>query len=90
MPFPMMSPRNLRLRFPQQELSEFRPTVRSILTFDEKIVAVDGAKGMLDGKTITPTVTGKSLIYPYTRLAYETEYTFSLPAGAVTDRSGNA
>lgn len=61
-----------------------------ILTFDEKIVAVDGAKGMLDGKTITPTVTGKSLIYPYTRLAYETEYTFSLPAGAVTDRSGNA
>ncbi len=60
-----------------------------VLTFDEKIVAVDGAKATLGDETITPTVSGKSLIYPYKRLAYETEYTFTLPAGAVTDRVGN-
>ncbi len=61
-----------------------------ILTFDEKIIAVDGAKATLGGETLTPTVSGKSLVYPYSRLKYETEYTFSLPAGAVTDRYGNA
>lgn len=60
-----------------------------VLTFDERIVAVDGAKGTLDGKTITPTVSGKTLIYPYNRLEYNTDYTFTLPAGAVTDRAGN-
>ncbi len=60
-----------------------------ILNFDEKIVAVDGAKATLGDKELTPVVSGKTLIYPYTRLSYETEYTFTLPAGAITDRNGN-
>ncbi len=60
-----------------------------ILNFNERIVAVNGAKATLNGKELTPNVTGKSLIFPYTRLDYNTEYTFVLPAGAVTDRTGN-
>ncbi len=60
-----------------------------VLTFDEKVYAVDGAKATLAGETLTPTISGKTLIYPYARLEYDTEYTFSLPAGAITDRTGN-
>ncbi len=61
-----------------------------ILTFDEKIFVKEGAKATLGGEQIAPTVSGKTLVFPYSRLQYETEYTFTLPAGVVTDRTGNA
>lgn len=59
-----------------------------VLTFDEKVVPGNG-DATLGGTVLKPIVSGKSIVYPYTALAYNTTYTFELPEGAVTDRSGN-
>lgn len=60
-----------------------------VLTFDEKVKAGTG-NATLGDKTLTPRESGKSIVYNYAGLAYGTEYTFTVPAGAVVDRSGNA
>ena len=59
-----------------------------ILTFDEKVIPGTG-DATLAGTVLKPTVSGKNIVYPYTGLDYNTLYTFSLPAGAITDRNGN-
>lgn len=61
-----------------------------ILTFDEKVQAAGGGKATLGGEEIEPTVSGKTVVYRYSGLDYSTQYTFTLPAGAIEDRSGNA
>jgi pectin methylesterase-like acyl-CoA thioesterase len=60
-----------------------------ILTFDEKIRLGSG-DATLDNEVLTPTVSGKSVVYSYSALDYGQSYTFTLPAGAIEDRSGNA
>ena len=60
-----------------------------ILTFNEKVVLGEG-NAMLDGETLQPTMSGKTVVYPYSGLKYAQSYEFTLPAGAITDRSGNA
>ena len=60
-----------------------------VLTFDEKVLAGEG-HATLNGETLSATVTGKNAIFPYAGLKYNETYTFSLPAGAVTDRNGHA
>ena len=60
-----------------------------ILTFDERIVLGEG-NAILDGEILKPTVSGKTVVYPYSGLKYAQAYTFSLPSGAIVDRSGNA
>lgn len=62
-----------------------------ILTFDEKVATgTNGGIATLDGKEIAPTISGKTVVYRYSGLKYATTYTFTLPAGAIEDRSGNA
>ncbi len=60
-----------------------------ILTFNEKVLTGTG-NATLNGETIAPTLSGKSIVYNYNSLDYNTNYTFTVPAGAITDRSGNA
>lgn len=60
-----------------------------VLTFDERIKAGTG-NATLNGEEIAPTVTGKTAVFQYTGLDYNKEYTFTIPAGVITDRSGNA
>ncbi len=60
-----------------------------ILTFDEKIKAGTG-DATLDGETLKATISGKTAVYQYAGLKYNTQYAFTLPAGAITDRNGNA
>ena len=60
-----------------------------VLTFDEKVQAGQG-NATLGDETLQPTITGKTVVYPYSGLSYATDYTFTLPAGAITDRNGNA
>lgn len=38
---------------------------------------------------MAPVISGKSAVFRYSGLAYNTTYTFSMPAGAIADRSGN-
>lgn len=60
-----------------------------ILNFDEKIIATTGA-ATVDGESIVPIISGKTAVFSYSGLKYNTSYTFTLPAGIITDRSGNA
>ena len=60
-----------------------------VLTFNERIKAGTG-KATLNGEEITPTVNGKTAVFSYSGLDYNTAYSFTLPAGVITDRSGNA
>lgn len=60
-----------------------------ILTFDNKVKAGTGT-ATLNGEQIVPIVSGKSAIFKYANLDYNTAYTFEMPAGVLTSRSGNA
>lgn len=71
-----------------------------VLTFDEKVKVADGTKAILSlsgaggnnemQQELTPTVSGKSIIFEYKSLIYSTTYLFTLPAGSVSDLTGNA
>lgn len=61
-----------------------------VLTFDERIKLTAGTTATLGGKTLTPEVFGKTISFPYTALDYNTNYTFTLAGGVVSDLSGNA
>ena len=60
-----------------------------VLTFDER-VKVGTGNATLNGEEIAPTVTGKTAVFQYSGLDYNKEYSFTIPAGVITDRSGNA
>lgn len=74
---------------PADNDEEVSATGSIILTFDEKVVLGKG-DAVLDGEVLTPTVSGKTVVYPYSGLKYNQAYSFVLPAGAIEDRSGNA
>jgi len=61
-----------------------------VLTFDEKVKLADGVTATLGDQTLTGTVSGKTVIFEYKGLDYNTDYTFTLPAGSVTDLTNNA
>ena len=60
-----------------------------ILNFDNKIKAGSG-KATLNGEEIDPIISGKSAIFKYSGLAYNTAYTFTMPEGVLVSRSGKA
>ena len=60
-----------------------------ILNFDNKVKAGNG-KATLNGEEIAPVISGKSAIFKYSGLAYNTAYTFSMPEGVLVSRSGKA
>ncbi len=60
-----------------------------VLSFDEKIIAGKGT-ARLDGKALDYSIAGKSVVFRYNGLKYNTAYTFTMPEGVVTDRNGNA
>lgn len=61
-----------------------------ILSFDEKVAVADSAVATLGDITLAPTVSGKTVMFEYKGLEYSTTYTFNLPAGSVSDLTGNA
>lgn len=60
-----------------------------VLTFNEQVKAGEGSV-VLNGETLTGTFGSRTATFPYRRLEYSTEYTATIPAGAITDMSGNA
>ncbi|MFC5282065.1 pectinesterase family protein [Pedobacter alpinus] len=60
-----------------------------VLTFNEKVKAGTGAI-TLDGKTLTGVYGSKTATFTYEKLNYNTQYTLTVPAGALTDQSGNS
>ena len=61
-----------------------------ILTFDEKVKVKQGATATLGLTELQPTVSGRTVIFEYKGLEYSTPYTFTLPAGSVSDLTDNA
>jgi pectin methylesterase-like acyl-CoA thioesterase len=59
-----------------------------VLTFDEKIKAGAGTIEF-NGKTVAPVFGSKTVTIAYSGLSYSTSYSISIPAGALTDMSGN-
>ncbi len=59
-----------------------------ILTYDEKVKLGTGTV-TFNGKVLTPEFINKTVKFSYFGLEYDKQYTFNLPAGLVTDLSGN-
>lgn len=60
------------------------------LTFDEKVQLAKGTKADFNWGFLTEVkVTGKSIEFPYSQLAYNAENLFRLPANSLSDLSGN-
>lgn len=59
-----------------------------ILTFSEKMISGSG-DCTLSGEALTATFSGKTVLFPYSGLDYNSNYTFVVPSGAFTDRNGN-
>lgn len=62
---------------------------RIVLTFDEKVKLTGNATATLGGESISGVATGKSLVFSYSALKYNTNYLFKLAAGSVADQTGN-
>ncbi|MDE6431668.1 MAG: Ig-like domain-containing protein, partial [Duncaniella sp.] len=60
-----------------------------VLTFDEKVKVKEGTTATLGDLTLTPSVTGKTILFQYKNLAYGSKYTFTLPANSVMDLTDN-
>jgi len=60
-----------------------------VLTFDEKVKLGSKAVATLDGKSLSGSVSGKTVIFEYTGLNYATDYTFTLAANSVADLTDN-
>ncbi|WP_162148787.1 pectinesterase family protein [Alkaliflexus imshenetskii] len=59
-----------------------------VLTFNERVKAGQG-DATLDNEVLTPLFGSKTATYQYAGLDYNTEYTFFVPDGAITDMAGN-
>ena len=65
-------------------------TGKITISFDERITAVEGAEeATLNGLSVIPSWSSRSVSFDYSSLDYDTQYTFTMPAGYVQDRSGN-
>jgi pectin methylesterase-like acyl-CoA thioesterase len=78
----------LKSSVPESGATNASATGSVILTYDEK-VQITSTTATLGSKSLTPTVSGKTIIFPYSGLDYNTNYTFTLSANTVSDLSGN-
>ena len=72
---------------PVQDATGISANGSIILNFDKKIKTGSGV-ATLAGEEIAPIISGKSAIFKYSGLKYNTTYTFSMPQGVLTSRSG--
>gem|GEM_PF-139500 len=59
-----------------------------VITFNEKVKAAT-SNITLDTTVLTGSYGSKTATFKYEKLSYDKEYTFTIPAGALTDMSGN-
>ena len=75
---------------PADGTSDASANGKVVLTFDEKVQALEGCAATLGDLTLTPTVSGRTVSFEYKSLDYSSDFTFTLPAGSIADLSGNA
>ena len=64
-------------------------TGKVVLNFSKNVQVAGGTTATLGSKTLSPTVSGKTITFSYSGLNYNTSYTFTLAAGTVSDAFGN-
>lgn len=74
---------------PENEADGISTSGSIVLTFDERVVKGTG-DATLNGEDIEGVFSGKTVVFKYAALSHNTPYTFVVPAGFITDRSGNA
>jgi pectin methylesterase-like acyl-CoA thioesterase len=74
---------------PEQNATGVSANGSIILNFDNKVKAGSG-KAILNGEELSPIISGKTAIFKYSGLKYNTPYTFNMPEGVLVSRSGNA
>lgn len=75
---------------PANDASGISATGRITVSFNERIETAGSAdKATLNGQELTPTWSSRSVSFDYRNLDYGTQYTFTMPANYVQDRSGN-
>lgn len=60
-----------------------------VLNFDEKVKLAENATATLGDKTLKGEANGKSVIFIYKNLTFDTAYEFNLPANSVADLTDN-
>ena len=60
-----------------------------VLNFDEKVKLAEEATATIGDKTITGEASGKSVIFTYKNLDFNTSYEFNLPANSIADLTDN-
>ena len=74
---------------PENGATGISPNGSIILNFGSKIKAGTG-KATLGSEELEPIISGKSAIFKYVGLKYNTAYTFNMPEGVLTSRNGKA
>ena len=74
---------------PAADAASVSASGKVVLTFNEKVQVAEGTTATLGSLTLTPVVSGKSIVFEYKGLEYSSEYTFTLPTNAVSDLTGN-
>jgi len=64
-------------------------TGKVVLNFSKNVQLVSGTTATLGVKTLSPSISGKTISFAYSGLDYNTNYTFTLPANTVSDIFGN-
>lgn len=80
-------PPTLVVSIPQKQDTGVSAGGSVILTFDKRVQAGTG-DCTLGGEVLKGTFSGKTVVFPYSALAYNTAYTFTVPKGAITSKSG--
>ena len=74
---------------PENNATGASATGKIVLTFDERVKVAEGTTATLGDKTLTPSVMGKAVTFEYRQLDYDTDYTFTLPGGSISDLTDN-
>lgn len=83
------TPPVLVVSIPQKEDTGVSASGSVILTFDKRVQAGAG-DCTLGEEVLKGTFSGKTVVFPYSALAYNTAYTFTVPKGAITSKNGIA
>ncbi len=60
-----------------------------VLTFDEKVMIAEDAKATLGGMKLTGEAAGKTVVFTYKNLSFNTPYEFNLPGNVISDLTAN-
>ncbi len=74
---------------PEENSTYASATGSIVLTFNERVKSTGNGSCTLGSDVIDPVFGSRTVTFAYSRLAYNTDYTFTVPAGVISDMTGN-